>query len=232
MSAENRTLKMQSLIQSLPHLSKNDFFNISVYQNRPDDVEYLFKNHRLEIDIFSVNNGNFLLECIKRHKNVRLLTYILMHGNGKLNSPNPKFNYINLARQFPVIIPYLIARIKNKIDPITTGKSIVSAFVDVALERNSPTAMRSLLEFKDQINDYRYTLLLCGAGDVCDLVDKMQIIHEMGDECMETAYLCRNFKIVKYLKENGIVFTNPFLEQSMREDVELVEFLTNEIIIK
>lgn len=216
---------ISSLNQSLPHLSKNDLFNISLYHNKPLDIEYLLKNHREEIDIFSVDNGNFLLECIKRHSNVKLLIYILMYGNGKLSAPNPNFTYVNLARQFPLIIPYLIGRIKNKIDPITTEKNIVSAFVDVALERNSPTAMRSLLEFKDQINEYRYTLLLCGAGDVSDLTDRMHIVQEMGDECLETSYLCRNFKIVKYLKESGIVFTNPFLEQTMREDRELRDFL-------
>ena len=97
---------MQSLIQSLPHLSKNDLFNISLYHNKPEDIEYLLKHHKKDINIFSVDNGNFLLECIKRTKNVRLLIFVLTYGIGKLSSHNPNFTYTSLAKQFPVIIPY------------------------------------------------------------------------------------------------------------------------------
>lgn len=203
---------MQNLIQSLPHLSKNDLFNISLYHNKPEDIEYLIKNHRNDINIFSADNGNFLLECTKRTKNVRLLIYILMYGNGVFSSPNANFTYINLAKQFPGIIPHLITRLNNKLE-----KELLSTFVDIALDNNNPIAMRALFGFKDQINEYRYTLLLCGAGDIPDVSDKLDIIREMQDECVETSYFCKNFKVLQYLKDNKIDTNPPLAEKIANE---------------
>ena len=195
---------MQSLIQSLPHLSKNDLFNISLYHNKPEDIEYLLKHHKKDINIFSVDNGNFLLECIKRTKNVRLLIFVLTYGIGKLSSHNPNFTYTSLAKQFPVIIPYLISILKRRPYTVFEDKEFLTVFVDVALDNNCPIAMKALLDFEDRINEYRYTLLVCGAGDTSELSTKLDIVKEMPDECVETAYLCHNFKVLEYLRENGI----------------------------
>lgn len=209
---------MQSLIQSLPHVSKNDLFNISLYHNKPEDIEYLLKHHREDINIFSVDNGNFLLECIKKTKNVRLLIFVLTYGIGKLSSNNPNFTYTNLAKQFPVMIPYLISRLKRRTDNVIEDKEFLTVFVDVALNHNCPIAMKALLDFEDRINEYRYTLLLCGAGDSSELSTKLDIVREMTDECVETAYLCRNFKVLEYLRENGID-TNPTLTQKIANEL-------------
>jgi hypothetical protein len=205
---------MQSLAEKLPHISKNDLFNIAVAYNKVEDVLYLLKTYREEINVFNLDNGNFLLDSIT---NVRLLIDILVNGKGKFTHQNQRYSYTALARRFPAIMPYLIARMKNGVDPITKEKDVVTSFVDIALERNSPIAMKALLEFKEQMTDYRYTLLLCGCGSVDDLTERLDIVKEMGDECVETAYLCKNFPVLHHLLKE-VELMNPFLQQTIASD--------------
>jgi len=205
---------IQQLIVSLPHLSKNDLFNIAVYNNNQEDVKYLMTNYKAEINVMGLDNGNFLLDCIGRTKNINMFTYILMYGAGKLESNNPRFTYPALAKAFPNIIPYLTARLKFE---KRVTKEIISIFVDIALDHNSPKAMKPLLEFKEHINEYRYTLLVCGAGTVLDVKGVIETVKEMPDECVETAYFGENFPVLEYLR--GIVpSTNPFLAQKITQD--------------
>lgn len=205
-------LSSKQLILSLPHLSKNDLFNIAVCNNNPVDVEYLLKNYKSEINVVGVDNGNFLLDCIERTKNIDMLVYILMYGSGNFESKNPRFTYSALARSYPSIIPYLVARLKSE-KRIT--QKIILIFVDIALDNKSSKVMKTLLEFKEHINRYRYTLLLCGAGSVADVKMMIDTMKEIPDECIETAYLSENFLVLEYLRE---IFQciNPFLDQKIR----------------
>lgn len=201
------------LIKAFPQMSKDDLFNISVYNNIQEDVEYLLKNHKSEINVMGVDNGNFLLDCIEKNKNPNMLIFILMHGSGKLSTNNPRFTYTNLFKKFPPMIPYLVARLKFE-KRIT--KEIISELVDIALDRNSSKIMKILLEFKEHMNEYRYTLLACGGGSVSDVIEHKDTVKEMADECIETAYFCENFPVVEYLQKNFQI-TNPFLSEKIRE---------------
>lgn len=208
---------IQLLNTAIPNLSKTDLFNIALLYNRQDDIHYLLKNHRAEINVMGADNGNFLLDCIERSKNVNMLIFILMYGAGKLNGNNPRFSYSGLAKKFPSIIPYLVARLKmeNKV-----SKDTISEFVEIALSRNSANCMKPLLEFKEYMNEYRYTLLLCGAGTVKDIEERMAIVNEIADECIETANLCENFLVLEYIRGN-VSNANPFIDQKIRDDMSI-----------
>ena len=211
------------LIKAFPHLAKIDLFNMAVFYRKTQDVEYLLTNCEI-----SGINSDFILDRVEssenalhRQQNMHILWFVIFHIPSLIDS-TPRFTYSNLARKFPSsLIPVLISVLKreSKID-----KKIISHLIQITIDSNSKEAMKSLLEFKEYLNEYQYTIFLCGTGTSADLVDRMEIVKEISDECIETAYLCHNFPVLKDLRD---VFKtrNIFLEEKIIQDREFYEWL-------
>ena len=193
------------LIKAFPHLSTTDLFNMAVFYNNEEDVEYLLSN--TEINYI---NADFILDCIERSKNIDMLTRIISRvGSTRI------FTYNNIARKFPSMIPFLIGMLKSE---GKVERRIISDFIDVAIDSNSKEVMESLLEFRDHLNKYQYTVLLCGVGSVRDVIDRMDTVNEIPDECIETAYLCENLQVLDYLRDT-VRINNICLGKIIRKDV-------------
>ena len=183
------------------HIAKIDLFNLSIFYDNYKDAEYILTNNKLDVDL------DFILEYVKGTK---MLTLVLNHIPSLIDS----YTYKKIARKFPAVIPVLITRLKieNKLD-----SKKIQIFFELLINSNSKKLLEPLLEFKDFLNDYQHTLVLCGTGSVDDMIERINIINEMPDECIETAYLCKNLPVLKYLRDT-LQMTNIFLDKIIRQE--------------
>jgi len=180
------------LIKAFPHLSTTDLFNMAVFYNNEEDVDYLLSN--TEINYINV-------DCIERSNNIDMLTRIISR--------------VGSTKRFTSMIPFLIGMLKSE---GKVERRIISDFIDVAIDSNSKQVMESLLEFRDHLNKYQYTVLLCGVGSVRDVIDRMDTVNEIPDECIETAYLSGNLQVLDYLRDT-VRINNIRLDKIIRKDV-------------
>lgn len=68
-----------------------------------------------------------------------------------------------------------------------------------------------------------YVILLCGSGDTEQLGEYLHIVMEIGDECFQTAYLCKNFYTVRFLWDKGVHIQNCFLKEEILCDERIWE---------
>lgn len=180
------------LIKAFPHLSTTDLFNMAVFYNNEEDVDYLLSNTEIKY----IN-----ADCIERSNNIDMLTRIISR--------------VGSTRRFTSMIPFLIGMLKSE---GKVERRIISDFIDVAIDSNSKQVMESLLEFRDHLNKYQYTVLLCGVGSVRDVIDRMDTVNEIPDECIETAYLSGNLQVLDYLRDT-VRINNIRLDKIIRKDV-------------
>lgn len=201
-------MAMQFLVSNSPDLDKQTAFQMSVFYNRLDDVEFLLKNHAAEIDIQF--NNNFALKHIVSHKNLPMLKIVLLNGRSKTQV------YINgLLRQVH-FIPFLIKTFYQK----KMEKGLAEQLMNVAIQGNCKSTFEFLIEIdiQDFVSDYKYVIVASGADRIDILNQFQEVVKEVGDECIETAYLSGNMKTVQFLIQDlKIPIINKFLEQAIRE---------------
>jgi hypothetical protein len=109
--------------------------------------------------------------------------------------------------------------LENYIGELTDD--IYKIFINIALESYDKNTIKYLLglksnsTIKELFNEYMYVILLCGSGDNKKLEKYLHILMEIGDECLQTAYLCGNFDTVRYLVNKEIRIQNCFLKEKI-----------------
>lgn len=202
------TSSIQFLLSNAPGIDRQTLFQTFVFFNRLDDVEFLLKNHPDEIDI--QENNNFALKHISAHQNLPMLKVVLMNGRSKTQV------YINGLLRYSKFIPFLIGTFyKRKME-----KGLAEQLINVAIQGNNKSTFEYLIEndIQDFVSDYKYVIVASGADRIDILSQFQEVVKEVGDECIETAYLSGNMKTVQFLlKDLKIPIVNKFLEQAIRE---------------
>ena len=199
---------LQFLLVNTLSNDKQTLFQVSVLYNRKNDVEFLLKNFSSEIDIQA--NNNFALRHVAGQSNLEMLKIILLKGRSKTQC------YINFLLRVSLFIPFLMENFfKSKLD-----KSFAEYLINVAIKGNVKATFQYLIEvdIQDFISDYKYVIVASGAGRNDILNQFSSTVKEVGDECIETAYLSNNINTVQFLLFTlKVNIVNKFLEEKIRE---------------
>lgn len=96
----------------------------------------------------------------------------------------------------------------------------LTELANAAIVYNSRVAMTLLLPYVTNLSKVLQFLIISGAGKLSQMKElpfTPQVMHDLGDECIETAYLCRNRETLEFLLSHASI-RNPFLIQRIRED--------------
>ena len=203
-------MHIQHLIANAPDLDKQTLFCNAVFNNKLEDIKYLLINFKDDIDIS--NNNFFCLKHICFTKNLNMLKMVMSIGRSS------KPMYLDSLLNTCPFIPFLMTTYYK--DKMT--KKLAERLMNTAISGNNKETFQYLIDIdiQDFVSDYKYVLIASGAGREDILSQFIDTVKEIGDECIETAYLCDNRKTVEFLFKN-IKITNMFLEKKIKEYVHL-----------
>jgi hypothetical protein len=191
-------------------------FDITVFYSRFEDVKYLLQHYKnkISIDLCNVMDTEVFKVIVESLK------------IGQITISKTKTNLIKFNSKF---IPIIIKNYTGELDDYIYRK-----FIDIALESNDRNTIKYLLSIKSEstikklVNKYLYVILQCCAGNNEIIGENLNIVIEIGDECFQTAYLCKNFNTVRYLVNMQIRIQNCFLKEKILCDEYLWERNRNE----
>jgi hypothetical protein len=197
---------MQRLLEVAPGLDYQTLFQTAVFYNRTQDVEYLLSSFKESIDI--LENKMFALKHICYTRNVALLQLVIKHGKTQRQPLQ-----ITTLLRIPQFIPFVIEHYKIPLD-----KKLAQKLLEVAIMGNDRKCFEYLIQkdVQDFISDYKYVLVASGAGRNNILLQFIDVVVQLADECVETAYNCDNRDTVNFLLTH-VKLTNPSLIERIKE---------------
>lgn len=183
---------MQNILRHSPNLDKQTLFETSVYYNRLDDVTYLLKNFKTEIDI-SANNF-YCLKHISFTQNLNMFKTVLTLGISKQQF------YVEKFLKIACFIPFIITYFKIQIN-----KKLIIFLFNVACNGKVSDTFKFLIDndIQDFVSDYNYLITASGAGrnDILEQFIDTDTLKDVIDECIEIAIACKNLHTVEFLKK-------------------------------
>jgi len=204
-------MNIDKFIAKYPPESINiqQLFDTTVFYNKVEDVKYLLQHYKNLININNINNifcnmSVEMLKAIAETVKIGKITY------SNITIGKMKSNFLIQSKYIPIIVENYTG---------TLDDDLYKKFIDIALKSNDNGTIKYLLSLKSHsvikelVNEYVYVILLCGSGDNEKLEEYLHILMEIGDECFQTAYLCKNFDTVRYLADKQIRIQNCFLKE-------------------